>query len=159
MKTYSPKKSEITKQWVHFDAKNAVLGRLAVEVARRLRGKHKAVFTSHVDDGDYVVVTNVRHIHLTGQKKTQKTFYWHTGYPGGIRHEKTGQTLEGRFPERALLRAVKGMLPRGPLGRAQLKNLKIYADDQHQHQAQKPITIDFAANNAKNIARTRQAHG
>ncbi len=152
MKTYSMKASEIaeSKTWVLIDAEGLVLGRMASEVAKILRGKHKATYTPNMDCGDNVVIINAEKIALTGRKLTDKKFYWHTGHPGGIKSRTMGQILEGEHPERAVLKAVERMIPRGPLGRQQMSNLKVYAGTEHPHEAQKPAVLDLAARNSKN---------
>ena len=131
MKTVSMKPAEVTRTWHLVDADGLVLGRLASIIAMRLRGKHKRGFTPHVDCGDFVVVVNAEKVHLTGNKLTDRKFYWHTGHPGGIKGETLGKRLEGRFPERVLIKAVERMITRGPLGRAQMKNLRVYAGPKH----------------------------
>lgn len=153
MKTFSAKPSDIEKKWVLIDAEGLVVGRLAAVIATRLRGKHKAGFTPHMDDGDNVVVINADKVVFTGRKRNDKTYYWHTGHPGGIKERKAHQILGGRFPERVLELAVKRMLPRGPLARQQLKNLRIYTGAEHPHEAQQPETLDVAALNPKNTKR------
>lgn len=150
MKTYSAKPAEVDKKWVLIDADGLVVGRLAALVAARLRGKHKPQFTPHIDCGDNVVVINAGKVALTGSKRAEKTYYRHTGYPGGIRSRTAAQVLDGAHPERVLKLAIKRMLPSGPLGRRQFKNLKVYAGSEHPHEAQKPETLDAAALNAKN---------
>ncbi|HUI18080.1 MAG TPA: 50S ribosomal protein L13 [Alphaproteobacteria bacterium] len=150
MKTYSAKPAEIEKKWVLFDAEGVVLGRLAAEIARRLRGKHLALFTPHVDCGDNVVVINAEKVKVTGNKLMDSKFYWHTGFPGGIKERTLGQTLGGKHPERAIIKAVERMVPRGPLGRRQMGNLRVYAGSSHPHEAQTPVKVDFASMNAKN---------
>ena len=150
MKTYSAKPSEVTKKWVVIDAENLVLGRLACIVANRLRGKHKPTFTAHIDCGDNVIVVNAEKVKVTGRKLADRKFYWHTGYPGGIKERSLGQTLSGRHPERAIIKAVERMVPRGPLGRQQMKNLRVYAGPDHRHEAQTPETLDVASMNRKN---------
>lgn len=150
MKTYSAKPAEVTKKWVVIDAENLVLGRLAAIVANRLRGKHKPIYTPHIDCGDNVVVINAEKVRVTGRKLTDRKFYWHTGYPGGIKERTLGQTLGGRHPERAIIKAVERMVPRGPLGRRQMKNLRVYAGPSHPHEAQSPEPLDIAAMNRKN---------
>jgi large subunit ribosomal protein L13 len=150
MSTYSAKPADIEKTWVVIDAEGLVVGRLASQIAKRLRGKHKPIFTPHVDCGDNVIVVNAGKVTFTGRKYDQHTYYWHTGYPGGIKQRTARQILEGRFPERALEAAVRRMMPRGPLGRRQMKNLKIYAGPEHPHEAQQPVALDVAAMNAKN---------
>lgn len=151
MKTYSAKPSEIEKKWILIDAKGLVVGRLAALIASRLRGKHLPTFTPHMDTGDNVIVINAGHVALTGRKLDQHKFYWHTGYPGGIKDRSARQILEGRFPERVLENAVRRMMPGGPLSRAQLKNLRIYAGEAHPHEAQQPETLNVASMNSKNV--------
>lgn len=150
-KTFSAKPADIEKHWVVIDADGLVVGRLASLVAMRLRGKHRPNFTPHVDCGDNVIIVNAEKVALTGQKLNQKKYYWHTGYPGGIKERTAGQIIQGRFPERVIEKAVERMLPRGPLGRQQLKNLKVYAGAEHPHEAQQPETIDIASLNRKNV--------
>jgi large subunit ribosomal protein L13 len=150
MKTYSAKPSEIQKKWFVIDADGVVLGRLASLIANRLRGKHKTTYTPHMDCGDYIVVVNAERVRLTGNKMAQKTFYWHTGYPGGIKERKVGAILTGRYPERVIEKAVERMVPRGPLGRQQMRNLKVYKGPEHPHEAQTPAPLDVAAMNPKN---------
>lgn len=150
MKTFSQKPAEVVKKWVLIDAENLVVGRLATIVANRLRGKHKPTFTPHVDMGDNVIVVNAEKVALTGRKLDQKRYYWHTGYPGGIKDRVARKVIEGRFPERIVEKAVERMLPRGPLGRQQLKNLRVYAGPEHPHAAQQPETLDVAALSPKN---------
>lgn len=150
MKTYSAKPADFDKKWVVIDAEGVVLGRLASLVAMRLRGKHKPTFTPHMDMGDHVIVINADKVQLTGNKRADKRYYWHTGYPGGIKHRTAGQILEGRFPERVIEKAVQRMLPGGPLSRAQMGHLKIYAGAEHPHVAQSPETLDVAGMNPKN---------
>jgi len=153
MKTFSAKPSDIEKKWVLIDADGLVVGRLAAFIATRLRGKHKPGFTPHMDDGDNVIVINADKVVFTGRKRNDKTYYRHTGYPGGIKERKAHQILDGRFPERVLEKAVERMLPRGPLGRQQMKNLRVYRGPEHPHEAQQPETIDVAALNPKNSKR------
>ena len=150
MATFSQKPAEVVKKWVLIDAEGLVVGRLASLVANRLRGKHKATFTPHVDDGDNVVIINADKVVLTGKKYTDKVYYWHTGHPGGIKERTARQILEGRFPERVLEKAIERMIPRGPLGRRQMKNLRVYAGPNHQQEAQQPEVLDVAALNRKN---------
>lgn len=150
MKTYSAKPADVERKWFVIDAEGVVLGRLASRVANVLRGKHKAIYTPHIDTGDHVIVINAEKVKLTGKKLQQKRFYWHTGYPGGIKDRTLGQILGGRFPERAIEKAVERMIPRGPLGRAQLKKLRVYAGGEHPHEAQQPAVLDLAAMNPKN---------
>ena len=151
MKTFSTKPAEVEKKWILIDAANLVVGRLATLVAMRLRGKHKPTFTPHVDMGDNVVVINAEKVVLTGRKLDQKIYYRHTGYPGGIKERVARKVIEGRFPERVLEKAVERMLPRGPLGRQQLKNLRVYAGAEHPHEAQQPEALDVAALSPKNV--------
>lgn len=150
MKTYTAKPSEVTPSWYLVDADGVVLGRLASIVARVLRGKHKPTFTPHIDTGHHVVVVNAEKVRLTGRKRTQKVFYWHTGHPGGIKSRTADKILDGAHPERLIEKAVERMLPRGPLGRSQLGKLRVYAGTSHPHQAQTPQTLDIAAMNPKN---------
>ena len=151
MTTYSAKPSEIEKKWVLIDAENLVVGRLASIVAMRLRGKHKPTFTPHMDMGDNVIVIKAGKVKLTGRKLDQRRFFWHTGYPGGIKDRTQRELLEGRFPERVVENAVRRMLPRGPLGRQQLSNLRVYAGAEHPHDAQQPVKLDVGAMNSKNV--------
>ena len=150
MKTFSQKNETVVKKWIVIDAEGLVVGRLASIIALRLRGKHKPTFTPHIDDGDNVIVVNADKVVFTGKKFTDKTYYWHTGYIGGIKQRKARQILEGRFPERVVEKAVERMLPEGPLGRQQLKNLRVYAGSEHPHVAQTPEAIDVGAMNPKN---------
>lgn len=150
MKTFSAKPAEVEKKWVVIDADGLVVGRVASLIANRLRGKHLPTFTPHVDDGDNVIVVNAEKVVFTGNKRTQKTYYWHTGYPGGIKSRTADKILDGKFPERVLEKAVQRMLPDGPLGRKQLKNLRVYTGPEHPHEAQQPEAIDVSALNSKN---------
>ena len=150
MKTFSQKPAEVTKKWVLIDAENVVVGRLASIVASRLRGKHKPSFTPHVDDGDNVIIINAGKAAFTGKKLTDKKYYWHTGHPGGIKERTAKQILDGRFPERVVEKAIERMIPRGPLGRQQMRNLRVYAGAEHPHEAQQPETLDVAVLNRKN---------
>ena len=150
MKTFSQKNETVVKKWVLIDAEGLVVGRLASIIALRLRGKHKPTFTPHIDDGDNIIVINADKVVFTGKKFADKTYYWHTGYAGGIKQRKARQILEGRFPERVVEKAVQRMLPEGPLGRQQLKNLRVYAGSEHPHTAQTPDTLDVGAMNTKN---------
>ncbi|WP_292531946.1 50S ribosomal protein L13 [Methylocystis sp.] len=149
-KTFSAKPADIEKKWVLIDASGLVVGRLASIIALRLRGKHKATFTPHMDDGDNIIVVNADKVVLTGRKRDQKVYHHHTGFPGGIKERSAKFILEGRFPERILEKAVQRMLPRGPLGRKQLGNLRVYKGAEHPHEAQSPQTLDVAALNVKN---------
>jgi len=151
MKTYSAKPSEVTKKWWVIDAQDVVLGRLAAEIAKRLRGKHKAMYTPHIDCGDNIVVVNADKVRLTGNKRDADIFYWHTGYPGGIKNRSKGQILDGGHPERVLEKAVERMMPKeSPLARAQFKCLHVYAGAVHPHEAQQPEVLDIATMNPKN---------
>ncbi|XWN30957.1 MAG: 50S ribosomal protein L13 [Devosia sp.] len=151
MSTFSAKPAEVEKSWVVIDATNMVVGRLAAQIALRLRGKHLPIFTPHVDCGDNVIVINADKVVFTGRKYEQQTYHKHTGYPGGIKERTAKQILEGRYPERVIELAVKRMMPRGPLGRRQLKNLKIYSGADHPHAAQQPVVLDVAGQNSKNV--------
>jgi len=151
MSTFSAKPAEIEKKWVLIDAKGLVVGRLASIIAMRLRGKHLPIFTPHVDCGDNVVVINAHKVVFTGRKRDQKVYYHHTGYPGGIKERTAKFILEGRFPERVVEKAVERMLPRGPLGRQQLGNLRVYGGADHPHVAQSPAVLDVGAMNRKNV--------
>jgi large subunit ribosomal protein L13 len=142
MRTYVAKAGEVEKKWILIDADGLVVGRLAALIATRLKGKHKAIYTPHVDTGDFIVVTNVEKIKVTGNKAEDKLYHRHSGYPGGVRTVSFAK-LQQRFPERALQHAVKGMLPKGPLGYAMLKKLKCYAGPSHPHAAQQPKTLDL----------------
>jgi large subunit ribosomal protein L13 len=153
MKTFSAKPAEIEKRWVLIDAEGMILGRLAAAVAMRLRGKHLTTFTPHVDCGDNVVVINADKVVLTGRKYTDKKYYWHSGYIGGIKERTARQIMEGKFPGRVIEKAVERMLAEGPLARRQLRNLKVYAGAEHPHAAQQPEVLDLRAANAKNAVR------
>ena len=153
MKTYSARPAEVEKKWVLIDADGLVVGRVAAVIASRLRRKHKAIFTPHVDMGDNIIVVNAEKVVFTGNKRQDKTYYWHSGYPGGIKERKAHQVLDGRFPERVLEAAVRRMLPRGPLGKRQMTNLRIYKGPSHPHEAQQPEALDIRALNVKNSFR------
>ncbi len=142
MKTFSAKPETVERDWYVVDATDKVLGRMASEIARRLRGKHKAEYTPHVDTGDYIVVVNAEKAHVTGNKRTDKTYYWHTGYPGGIKSRNFNKMVQ-ESPIRIIELAVKGMLPRGPLGRAMYRKLKVYAGPEHRHAAQQPKPLEI----------------
>ncbi|MBC6961238.1 MAG: 50S ribosomal protein L13 [Nitrosomonas sp.] len=144
MKTFSAKPHEVRHEWFVVDATDKVLGRLAAAIAHRLRGKHKPIYTPHVDTGDYIVVINAGKLRVTGNKAEDKKYYRHSGYPGGI-YETTFKKMHERFPTRPLEKAVKGMLPKGPLGYAMIKKLKIYAGDTHPHAAQQPQPLEINA--------------
>ena len=150
MKTYSVKPSDIVKKWYLVDATDLVLGRLAVVLANYVRGKHKVYFTPNIDCGDHVVVVNAEKIKLTGNKLNNHMHYWHTGYPGGIKSKSYAQILEGKNPQEAIQLAVKRMVPKGPLGKQQLKKLYVYSGDKHPHDAQKPEPINLKTMNKKN---------
>lgn len=150
MKTYSAKPTDVDRKWFIVDAEDLVLGRLAVIVADRLRGKHKAMFTPHIDCGDNVVIINAEKVHLTGNKRADKVYYWHTGYPGGIKSRTAGAILDGEHPERVIMKAVQRMLPKTKLGRQQITKLKVYSGPNHPHEAQSPEMLDVAAMNSKN---------
>lgn len=153
MKTYSAKPSEIEKKWLIIDAKDIVLGRLASQVALLLRGKHKPMFTPHMDCGDHVVIINAQQVHLSGKKgdkKDGKFYYRHTGFPGGIKETTAGKILLGNYPERVVQMAVNRMISRNKLGRKQFSNLHVYAGSEHPHTAQQPMTFDIAEKNPKN---------
>ena len=150
MKTLSAKPADVEKKWVMIDATGLVVGRLASLVAMRLRGKHKPSYTPHVDDGDNVIIVNADKVVLTGKKRENKVYRHHTGYIGGIKERTARSILEGKFPQRVVEKAVERMLPRGPLGRVQLGNLRVYAGPDHPHAAQQPETLDVAAMNRKN---------
>jgi large subunit ribosomal protein L13 len=152
MKTTSLKPAEVDKKWVVIDAKGLVVGRLASIVAMRLRGKHKPAYTPHVDCGDNVIVVNADKVVFTGRKRDQKVYYHHTGYPGGIKERSAKAILDGRFPERVVEKAVERMLPRGPLFRQILGNLRVYKGEEHPHAAQQPEKLDVAALNRKNVS-------
>ncbi len=150
MKTFSATPADIDKKWIIIDAEGVVLGRLASIIAMRLRGKHKATFTPSMDMGDNVIVINAEKIQLTGKKRTDKIYYWHTGHPGGIKQRTAEQLLEGKFPERVVTKAVKNMLPGNRLSRVQMTNLRVYVGAEHPHEAQNPEVLDVKAMNAKN---------
>ncbi len=153
MKTYSAKPADVEKKWVMIDASGLVVGRLASLIALRLRGKDKPSFTPHVDCGDNVIVINAAKAVFTGRKLERKVYHHHTGFIGGIKERTAKSIMEGRFPERVLEKAVERMLPRGPLGRQQLSNLRVYPGAEHPHAAQSPTSIDIAAMNRKNVRR------
>lgn len=151
MSTYSAKPADVEKKWVVIDASGLVVGRLAALIATRLKGKHKPIYTPHVDCGDNVVVINAEKVVLTGNKRNAKVYYHHTGFPGGIKERTAKFILDGRFPERVVEKAVERMLARGPLGRKILGNLRVYKGASHPHEAQKPEVLDVAALNRKNV--------
>ncbi len=150
--TASLKPADVEKKWIVVDAQDVVVGRLATFIAMRLRGKHRPDYTPNVDCGDNVIVINADKVKFTGRKLEQKTYYWHTGHPGGIKERTAGKILAGRFPERILEKAVERMLPKeSPLARAQMTHLKIYNSGEHPHEAQNPEVIDFKGRNSKNV--------
>ena len=151
MKSYSAKPAEVDKKWVMIDATGLVVGRLASIIALRLRGKHKPTFTPHVDCGDNVIVVNAEKVVFTGRKLQKKVYHYHTGFIGGIKERSAKAIMEGRFPERIVEKAVERMLPRGPLGRRQLGNLRVYKGADHPHAAQNPEKVDVASMNRKNV--------
>jgi large subunit ribosomal protein L13 len=150
MTTYTAKPADIDKKWILIDAEGVVLGRLAVIVASRLRGKHKPTFTPHMDMGDNVIVINADKVQMTGNKRTDKRYYWHTGYPGGIKFRTAEQVLEGAHPERVVVKAVERMITRNRLGKQQMTNLRVYAGAAHPHEAQQPTVLDVKSMNPKN---------
>ena len=152
MKTFSLKPADVDKKWVVIDAEGLVVGRLASIVAMRLRGKHKPTYTPHVDCGDNVVVINADKVKFTGRKLDQKVYYHHTGYIGGIKERSAKSIMAGRFPERIVEKAVERMLPRGPLFRKILGNLRVYKGSEHPHVAQSPVALDVGALNRKNVS-------
>ena len=150
MKTFNLKPADVQKKWYIVDADGLVLGRMAAEIAKILRGKHKPTFTPHVDCGDNVIVINAEKIKLTGRKMTDKKFYWHTGHPGGIKERTMDKILGGQHPERVVIKAVERMITRNVLGRQQMRNLRVFAGTEHGHEAQKPEVLDLASRNPKN---------
>ena len=150
MSSFIAQPAAVEKKWVLIDADGVVLGRLAAVISTRLRGKHRATFTPHVDTGDNIIVVNARKVKLTGNKREGRVFRWHTGYPGGLKERKVGNILDGKFPERVIEKAVERMMPRGPLFKKIMRNLKVYADATHPHEAQKPEALDVKAMNPKN---------
>lgn len=150
MKTYVAKPGEVDKKWVLIDATGLVVGRLAAFIATRLKGKHKATYTPHVDMGDNVIVVNADKVVFTGRKYDDKVYYWYSGYPGGLKEKTPKMILEGRFPERVVEKAVERMLKRGPLQRKLMRNLKVYKGAEHPHAAQQPAALDIGKLNRKN---------
>ncbi len=149
------KTAEVEKKWILIDAEDIVVGRLATFVAMRLRGKHRPDYTPHIDDGDNVIIINAEKVAFTGNKRNNKVYYWHTGYPGGLKERTADKILDGRFPERVMRKAVQRMLPKeSPLARQQLSNLRVYAGSEHPHEAQAPEVIDFKAMSPKNVKRS-----
>jgi large subunit ribosomal protein L13 len=153
MNTYSAKPTEIERKWCVVDAKGLVLGRMASIISMRLRGKHKPTYTPHMDCGDHIIVINADKIQLTGRKRSDKVYYRHTGYPGGIKSRTAGQILEGAHPERVVIKAIERMVSRNPLGTQQMRKLHVYAGTDHPHEAQSPEVLDIAAMNPKNTRR------
>ena len=153
MKTYTAKPEDVVARWHLIDADGLVLGRLAGIAAIMLRGKHKPMFSTNIDCGDHIVVINAEKVTLTGRKRDQKTYYWHTGYPGGIKSRTAGQILDSAHPERIVQKAVERMLPKGPMGRKQFTKLKVYVGPDHPHEAQNPEMLDIASMNPKNARR------
>ena len=149
-RTYVATPKDIDKKWILVDAEDVVLGRLASILAMRLRGKHKPDYTPNMDCGDHVIVINAEKVKLTGNKRSQKTYYWHTGYPGGIKSRTADKVLEGKFPERVISKAVERMIPRGPLGRKAMSHWHVCAGAEHPHEAQQPAILDVAGMNPKN---------
>jgi len=151
MRTYSAKPADVQQKWFVIDAEGLILGRMAAIVAQILRGKHKPIYTPHIDTGDHVVIVNADKVKLTGRKADQRIFYWHTGHPGGIKGQSPRRTLSGRYPERVIQRAVERMMPKdSPLARSQMKKLRVYAGAEHPHEAQNPEVLDIASRNRKN---------
>jgi large subunit ribosomal protein L13 len=150
MKTYIATPATIEKKWLLIDADGLVLGRLAALIADRLRGKHKPTYTPNMDCGDHVIVVNAEKVALTGNKRQDSIFNWHTGFPGGIKDRSKGAILSGKHPERVIEKAVERMVPRGPLGRRIMGHLRVYAGPNHEHEAQQPVKLDIAAMNPKN---------
>jgi large subunit ribosomal protein L13 len=151
MKTFNLKPADVQKKWVLIDADGLVLGRLATIIATRLRGKHLPTYTPHVDCGENIIVINAEKVRVTGNKLRDKVFYWHTGYPGGIKEASLGQRLGGKYPERVIEKAVERMISRGPLQRQQMKNLRVFKGAEHPHEAQQPTKLDIAGMNRKNV--------
>ena len=150
MKTFVAKPGEVDKKWVVIDADGLVVGRLAALIATRLKGKHRAIYTPHVDCGDNIIVVNAEKVVITGRKFEDKVYHWHTGHPGGIKSRTPRQIIEGKFPERVIEKAVERMLKRGPLQRRLMRNLKVYKGPEHPHTAQNPTKLDIAKLNTKN---------
>jgi len=150
MKTFSAKPADIEKKWFVIDAEGIILGRMAALIANRLRGKHKPSYTPHMDCGDYIIVINAEKVKLSGKKMDDKIYYWHTGHPGGIKQRTAREILEGDHGERVVIKAVQRMVPSGPLGNVQMKNLRVFVGPEHSHAAQNPEVIDVAAMNIKN---------
>ena len=148
------KTADVEKKWILIDAEDAVVGRLATFVAMRLRGKHRPDYTPHIDCGDNVIIINADKVHFTGKKRSDKVYYRHTGYVGGLKETTAGKVLDGRFPDRVMRKAIQRMLPKeSPLARKQLSNLRVYAGAEHEHTAQNPEVIDFKSMSEKNVKR------
>jgi len=148
------KSADVDKKWILIDAEDLIVGRMATYVAMRLRGKHRPDYTPHIDCGDNVIVINAEKVKFTGNKRTQKTYFWHTGHPGGLKERTADKILDGRFPDRVVRKAVQRMLPKeSPLARTQLSNLRVYAGAEHPHEAQNPEVIDFKAMSSKNTVK------
>lgn len=150
MKTYSAKPSEVEHKWFVVDAEDLVLGRMASVVALRLRGKHKPMYTPHIDCGDNIIIVNAEKVRLTGNKRQDKVYHRHSGYPGGIKSTTADQVLSGKHPERVVIKAIERMISRNPLGRQQMRKLHVYAGPEHPHAGQQPEALDVAAMNSKN---------
>ena len=150
MRTYSAKPADVDRKWYVIDADGVVLGRLASVIATRLRGKHRPIFTPHIDCGDNIIVVNAEKVRLTGRKREEKVYYWHTGHPGGIKKRTVEQILDGKHPERVVTKAVERMIPRSPLGRQMMRKLRVYSGADHPHESQQPELLDVAAMNPKN---------
>ena len=160
MRTFQAKALEVIRKWHILDAKGATLGRLATQAATLLRGKHKPTFTPHVDCGDNIIIINADKVGLTGNKRNDKTYYWYTGYPGGIKSRTADNLLDGKHPERVLIKAVERMITRNRLGRQQMKKLHVYAGPDHPHKSQRPQLLDVAGMNPKNLVnRVSRAKG
>jgi large subunit ribosomal protein L13 len=151
MRTFNAKMGEVDKKWIVIDASGLVVGRLAALIATRLKGKHKAIYTPHVDCGDNIIVVNADKVVFTGKKYEDKTYYWYSGYPGGLKEKSPRMIMEGRYPERVIQKAVERMLARGPLGRVIMGNLKVYKGPSHPHAAQNPTPLDVAKLSRKNV--------
>jgi large subunit ribosomal protein L13 len=150
MRTYSAKPADVERKWYVIDADGVVLGRLASVIATRLRGKHRPIFTPHIDCGDNIIVVNAEKVRLTGRKREEKVYYWHTGHPGGLKKRTVAQILDGKHPERVVMKAVERMIPRSPLGRQVMRKLRVYTGADHPHESQQPELLDVAAMNPKN---------
>ncbi len=157
MKTYTAKPEDVVAKWHLIDAEGLVLGRLATIAAMILRGKHKPMFSTNIDCGDFIVVINAEKVLMTGRKRDNKTYYWHTGHPGGIKSRTAAQILDSAHPERVLQKAIERMLPKGPMGTQQFRKLKVYAGPDHPHDAQNPAKLDIAAMNPKNTRTNTRA--